>query len=143
MITDAGREEISKEELFYLNFDWFIGHVRSLALNAEECCLSQGDFNVAYELFYFLSEYTQLVDDPLTILMQYQKDEVSSFIQGVKRIPENARGWTTIKAESIENMRCSAWDDVRQHAEKLLEVLAPIEALRDDYYARELRRGQL
>jgi len=45
---------IPEDEVFRSKYEWFLGHVASLALEPEACCESQGNYNVAHELWHFI-----------------------------------------------------------------------------------------
>ena len=128
-------ESIDDEEAFYLEYDWFIGHVKSLAMNPEDCSNDQGNFNVAHELWYFLTRAEQMIQDPIKVLTKEQRFAVVELVRIVEAVPESARGWTTVAQMSIENMRHEAWNNARSQAKKVLQVLSPIAALRDKFFA--------
>ena len=102
MNRHSAKETPSEEVLFYSDFEWFIGHVKSLAMDAEACCADQGQFNVAHELFFFLSNPGRLIDDSHDILTAAQRVEIQSLVNLVAAIPEEARRWTTAASESLE-----------------------------------------
>ena len=111
-----------------------MGHVESLALEPEECCECQGHYNVAHELWYFIRS-EQLPTNPPGLLSAEQSEAVEHLCRGVAAIPEEARRWTTIGAESLENMRHTAWVPVRAEAERLLTLLAPVTKAREAFFA--------
>ncbi len=128
-------ESISAQEAFYAEYDWFIGHVKSLAMSPEACSEDQGNYNVAHELWYFISRADQMIHDPIKVMSEEQQAAVEVLIRTVEAIPEEARGWTTAAQESVENMRHGAWAAARVQAQKLLVTLTSIAKLRDRYYA--------
>ncbi|MBI3712053.1 MAG: hypothetical protein HY253_03700 [Burkholderiales bacterium] len=128
-------DSVNEEESFYLEYDWLIGHVRSLAMSPEDCSEDQGNFNVAHELWYFISQAEHMILDPIQIMTEEQRASVQTLIHIVEAIPEDARRWTTIGQESVENMRHEAWNNARVQAKKVLRDLAPISILREKFYA--------
>lgn len=136
MNRDSAKETPSEEELFYSDFEWFISHVKSLAMDARACCDDQSQFNVAHELFFFLSNPGRLIDDSHDILTAAQRTQIQSLVNLVAAIPEEARRWTTVASESLENMRHAAWDDAREQAKTAMDALAPISIKIQEYYAR-------
>lgn len=128
-------DSISNEEKFYMDFDWFIGHVKSLAMNPEECCEDQGNFNVAHELWYFIPRGKELVSNPIHVMTEQQIIAVQKLLSMVEVIPEEARRWTKITHESVENMRNEVWSNARAQANIVLLELAPIAILREKFYS--------
>ena len=126
---------ISAEELFYLEYDWFIGHVQSLAMSPEDCSEDQGNYNAAYELWYFIPRVEQMISDPLQVMTEEQRTTMQMLVHIVEAIPKDARRLTTIAQESVDNMRHEAWVNARVQANKVLRNLAPISILRDKFYA--------
>jgi hypothetical protein len=125
---------MSEEEAFYSSYGWFIGHVESLALEPEACCESQGHYNVAHELWYFIRS-EELPSNPPGLLSAEQREAVEHLCSSVAAIPEEARRWTTIRSESLENMRHTAWEPVRVEAQSLLALLAPVSKAREAFFA--------
>lgn len=123
-------------ELFFLNLDWFIGHIRSLAMTAEDCCEDHGNFNVAYELHYFLTDHNALLDDPLNLMTPEQKSLLGLLRRVMVGVPARARQSTTVAAESLANMRMPEWQEPRQQARQLLAAFEPILAARDNYWSK-------
>jgi hypothetical protein len=123
---------ITVEEAFYYSFDWFIRHVESLALEPQACCESQGHYNVAYELWYFIRS-EQLPVGPHDFLTKEQREAVESLCRGVAALPEEARRRTTVAQESLENMSHIAWRPLREEAQRLVVLLAPVAKARDDF----------
>lgn len=119
---------ISEDEVFRSQYGWFLGHVASLALEPEACCESQGNYNVAYELWYFIRN-DQLPRRATGMLSEVQWVAVDDLCRSVADVPEDARHWTTIAPESVENMRNDAWRICRSKARHLLEMLAPVTLL--------------
>ena len=136
MNSDAQQVDLPEEELFYSEFEWFIGHVTSLAMDAQSCCADQGHFNVAHELFYFLTAPGRLIDDPRAILTAAQKEQIQLLVNLVAAIPEEARCWATADSESLANMQHAAWNNAREQAKVVLDALAPISIKMDEYYSR-------
>jgi len=132
-MTDAD-VPITAEEAFYSSYGWFMGHVESLALEPEACCESQGHYNVAHELWYFIRS-EQLPTNPPRLLSPEQRENVESLCRSVAAIPEEARRWTTVAPESLENMRHEAWKPVRAQAQCLLALLAPVTRAREAFFA--------
>lgn len=128
-------DSISGEELFYLEYDWFIGHVRSLAMSPEDCSEDQGNYNVAHELWYFIPKVRLMISDPIQVMTEDQRKAIQARVQNVEAIPADARRWTTVAQESVENMRHIAWTDARVQANIVLRELAFISILRDKFYA--------
>ena len=121
---------LPEDEVFHSLYGWFLGHVASLALDPEACCESQGNYNVAHELWYFIRN-DQLPRNSGEILSAAQWAAVDDLCKSVAEVPENARRWTTFASESVENMRNDAWRPARVKAQYLLKVLAPITELLD------------
>ncbi|HCX82465.1 MAG: hypothetical protein A3E00_02775 [Curvibacter sp. RIFCSPHIGHO2_12_FULL_63_18] len=113
-------------ESFAADMDWFMGHVRSLSMKPEDCCTDQGNYLVAAELFYFLLEPTQLVDDPLSLLSQEQKSAVQRLRDGVRLVPPEARSGGTTAAASLTDMRHPSWVIPRKLANALLDAFLPL-----------------
>jgi hypothetical protein len=128
-------DSISEEESFYLEYDWFMGHVQSLAMSPEDCSEDQGNYNVAHELWYFIPQAKQMMLDPIQVMTEEQRAAVQTLVLIVEAIPEDARRWTTIAQESVENMRHETWKNARVQANKVLHDLAPISILREKFYA--------
>ncbi len=128
-------DSISAEELFYIDYDWFIGHVQSLAISPEDCSEDQGNHNVAHELWYFIPRSDQMILDPIHVMTEDQLSAVRTLVHMVEAIPKDARRWTMIAQESVENMRHEAWENARAQANKVLRDLAPISLLREKFYA--------
>lgn len=124
-------------ESFYSDFDWYVGHARSLAMSPDDCCADQGNYLVAGELFYFLLQPTQLVDDPLGQVTTGQKLAVERLRDSVRLVPKEARSGGPTAAGSLADMRQPSWELPRQLANELLTVLAPLAAARDAFYSME------
>lgn len=116
---------ISEDEVCRSRYEWFLGHVASLALEPEACCESQGNYNVAHELWYFIRD-GELPRNPSGMLSSAQWAAVDDLCRSVREVPDGARRWTTIASESVENMRNDAWKPARAKAQHLLEALTPI-----------------
>ena len=116
---------IPEDEVFRAQYEWFIGHVASFALEAEACSESQGNYNVAHELWHFIRN-GELPRNPSGMLSADQWAAVDDLCRSVEEVPEDARRWTTITSESVKNMRNAAWRSARAKAQHLLEVLAPV-----------------
>lgn len=125
---------MTAEEAFYSSYGWFVGHVESLALEPEACCESQGHYNVAHELWHFIRS-ERLHANPPGLLSAEQREDVESLCRSVAAIPEEARRWTTVAQESLENMRHEAWKPVRAEAQRLLALLAPVTRAREVFFA--------
>lgn len=128
-------EIIGVEEAFYLEFGWFMGHVKSLAMSAEACCDDQGSYNLAHEIWYFLTTSQLMLQDPIGVMNPEQRALARDLVGSVQALPEDARRWTTVAQESINNMNHEAWTDARCHAKKLLASMASISELRDKYFS--------
>jgi hypothetical protein len=115
-------------------YDWFIGHVQSLAMSPEDCCEDQGNYNVAHELWLFIPRGKILLNPPHGITEE-QRLAVQELIYMVEEIPEEARRWTVIAQESVENMRHKAWRNARIQANIVLRELAPIAISREKFYS--------
>lgn len=118
-------------ESFQSDLDWYLGHARSLAMGAEDCCADQGHYRVAGELFYFLLQPTQLVDDPLGLMTAQQKEAVAQLRASVRLVPLEARSGGPTANASLTDMRHPSWEQPRRLAQALLPVLAPLAAARD------------
>ena len=129
-------QELDALESFYIDFDWYVGHVRSLAMSPEDCCADQGGYLVAGELVYFLLEPTQLLDDPLGMVSSQQKFAVQKLRDSISLVPPDARSGGTAAAASLADMRHPSWELPRRLANELLAVLAPLEVARDAFYAK-------
>lgn len=112
---------VTDEEALQAQYAWFLGHVASLALEPTACCESQGSYNVAHELWYFIraDEFANKSE----VLAAAEWAAVEDLCRNVAAIPEGARRWTTIASESIENMSHPAWCPARSKAQHLLELL--------------------
>jgi hypothetical protein len=119
---------ISQDEVFRSQYGWFLGHVASLALEPDACCESQGKYNVAHELWYFIRN-DQLPRNVAGMLSEAQWTAVDDLCRSVAAVPKEARRWTTIASESVENMRNGAWRPCRAKAQDLLEILVPVTQL--------------
>lgn len=123
-------------ELFCVDFDWYVGHVRSLAMSPEKCCADQGNYLVSGELFYFLLQPTQLIDDPLGQVTKEQKSAVERLREIVRLVPIEARSGGPTASESLVDMQQPSWDSPRRLANELLIVLAPLAVARDAFYSQ-------
>jgi hypothetical protein len=135
MTNSSPEQPISLLESFYSDFDWYIGHVRSLAMSPEDCCADQGNYLVAGELFYFLLQPTQLIDDPLRRVTAEQKLAIEALRDSMRLVPLEARSGSPTAAASLADMRHPSWELPRRRANELLAVLAPLVAARDAFYA--------
>ncbi|WP_034695415.1 hypothetical protein [Acidovorax sp. NO-1] len=134
-MTASTSKEVTALDSFYSDFDWYVGHARSLAMSPEDCCADQGNFLVAGELFYFLLQPTQLVDDPLGLMTTTQKLAVEILRDSVELVPPEARSGGSTAAESLADMQHPSWTLPRRLAQELLTVLAPLAAARDVFYS--------
>ncbi len=114
---------LPEKELFQSTFDWFLGHVESLALDPISCYESQGNYNVAHELWYFIRK-DQLANVSSERLSTHQWAAVEDLCRSVANVPEFARRWTTLASESLENMENEAWVSGRAKARHLLTILS-------------------
>lgn len=130
-MTASTSKEVAALDSFYSDFDWYVGHARSLAMSPEDCCADQGNFLVAGELFYFLRQATQLVDDPLRLMTTRQKLAVEMLRASVELVPPEARSGGPTAAESLANMQHPSWKLPRRLAQELVTALAPLAAARD------------
>lgn len=137
MTNLSPEEPISSLESFYSDFDWYVGHARSLAMSPEDCCTDQGNYLVAAELFYFLLKPTQLIDDPLGKVTAEQKLAVERLRDSIRLVPLEARSGGPTAAASLADMRQPSWELPRRLANELLAVLAPLAIARDAFYAKE------
>ena len=135
-MTTSSPEESTTLESFYSDFDWYVGHVRSLAKSPEDCCADQENYLVAGELFYFLLSPTRLIDDPLGQVTAEQKLVVERLRDSIRLVPLKARSGGPTAAASLADMRQSSWDVPRRLANELLAVLAPLATARDAFHAR-------
>lgn len=101
---------------------WFIGHVRSLAMNAEECCMDQGGYLVASELFHFLQEPLPALDE--LAMSGGQRGALERLRACVAMVPPDARNGDTSAAASLADMSHPAWEAPRRAARALLLALA-------------------
>jgi len=127
-------EESTALESFYSDLDWYVGHVRSLAMSPEDCCTDQGNYLIAGELFYFLLKPTQLIDDPLRQVTTEQKLAVERLRDSIRLVPVEARSGGPTAAASLTDMRQPSWELPRRLANELLAVLAPLAKARDAFY---------
>jgi len=111
---------------FDTEVSWYIGHVRSLAMTAEECCADQGNYLVAGELFHFLLQPTSLLTDPSMPLSAEQKIAIEVLRQSVRSVPLEARSGGPNAAASLKDMQHPSWEVPRQSATNVLTVLAPL-----------------
>lgn len=118
-------------ESFHSDLDWYLGHVRSLAMGPEDCCIDQGNYLVAGELFYFLLQSTQLADDPLGLMTAQQKLAVERLRYSISQVPPQARRGAPTADASLADMRHPAWELPRRLAQELLLALAPLAPARD------------
>lgn len=125
-------------ESFQSDLDWYLDHARSLAMGPEDCCADQGNYLVAGELFYFLLQPTQLIDDPLGLMNFQQKLAVERLRHSVSLVPMEARSGAPTVTASLADMRHPAWEEPRRHAQELLLVLASLVPAR---YATEPSKG--
>lgn len=129
-MTTSLPEEPTALESFYMDFDWYVGHARSLAMSPEECCTDQGNYLVAAELFHFLLQPTQLIDDPLGLMTSEQKLAVERFRDSLRLVPQEARSGGPTAAASLADMRQPSWELPRRLANELLAVLEPLATAR-------------
>lgn len=142
-MTTSSRKESTSLESFYSDFDWYVGHVRSLAKSPEGCCTDQGNYLVAGELFYFLLNPTLLIDDPLEQVTAEQKLAVERLRDSIRLVPLKARSGGPTAAASLADMRQPSWEVPRRLANELLAVLASLAAARDAFYAKGKRHPSL
>ena len=142
-MTTFSPEESTTLESFYSDFDWYVGHARSLAMSPEDCCTDQENYLVAGELFYFLLMPTQLFDDPPGIVTREQKLAVERLQDSIRLVPLEARSGGPSAAASLADMRQPSWELPRRLANELLAVLDPLATARDAFYAKTMRIERL
>lgn len=131
--------ESSEAEAFFLEYHWFIQHMASLAMQAEACCDDQGNFNVAHELWYFItSARDEILADPLGLMTNDQKTSVVAVCEAVTAVPEAARAWATKGHESLANMKNIAWERPRSLAKLAIDSLASVTATKDAYFEEDV-----
>jgi hypothetical protein len=122
-------------ENFVLHFLLTLGE---LSMSPEEQCAAFGNYNVAWELRYFvLGDIEVLLRAPLERLDQTQQDALVAVVEALKALPETAinPGVDARTAEgSLLAMRHPAWEAVRLAAAAALNALADIAARNKRYF---------
>jgi hypothetical protein len=106
-------------------------------MKAEPCCNDQGNFNVAHELWYFITrDRDNILADPLGLMTNDQKTSVVAVCEAVTAVPETARGWATKSHESLANMKNVARERPRSLEKLAIRSLASVTEMKDAYFAK-------
>ena len=121
-------DEHAREDFFQACVS-FIRDVECLAESPEVASKMQGNYNVAHEFWCLIPRTDYFLRAPVKLLSDEQRSAVESLLFAISKVPPEARKWTTVSQESVENLRHSSWESTRKQAKQVCDLLRPVTAL--------------
>jgi hypothetical protein len=114
-------EAMDEEEKYQHIFFYFIRALRTLAMDAEPQCDSQGNFNVAQELQHEVLCGRYVIGKGK--LNEAEETAIAAVTSAIGTVPDSALKFAEGHASNVKNMRHPAWIPVRTAAATLLKLL--------------------
>jgi hypothetical protein len=109
------------EEKYHQIFSEFARALRTLAMDAEPQCESEGDFNVAQELKYEILSGRYIIGKGK--LNETEDTAVRALASAIDAVPGSALTFAEGHAANVRNMTHPAWTPIRAQAVLLLALL--------------------
>jgi hypothetical protein len=120
------------EEKYQQIFSEFAHALRSLAMDADPQCESEGNFNVAQELQYEILSGRYVIGKGK--LNETEETAIAALASAVAAVPESALTFAEGHAANVRNMMHPAWTPIRAQAVLLLALLDPRIAQNKAYF---------
>jgi hypothetical protein len=128
-------EPMMEAEAFEYAYKNFIALVEILALDSPaEQCKAQGNYNTAYELWYFVTGGKYMFDLPNQPLTPEQKQAILAFVAKMETVPKSVFGHGYLSAGNLAAMSDPWWLPVSTQAKKLLTLLGPATKKNREYF---------
>ena len=126
--------QISALEASHNAYGVFVFTLDVLARPAEEQCELMGDYNTAWELRDNALAGHYLIGSGL--FTDQQEAAVLEFLSVIDPVPVNDMPAGSGRAANLAAMQSSAWVRIRNLAERLLAILAPVTAVNRVYLSQ-------
>jgi hypothetical protein len=127
----SGPSQISELEASHNAYSGFAFTLSVLTRPAEEQCELMGDYNTAWELKDDSLAGRYLIGSGL--FTDQQEAAILEFLAVIEPVPVSDMPSGPGRAANLAAMRNSAWEPIRQIAERLVAVLAPVTAANREY----------
>ena len=122
------------EEKYHQIFFEFSRALRSLAMEADQQCETQGDFNVAQELKYEILSGRYVIGKGK--LDEVDETAIAALASAIAAVPDSALTFAEGHAANVRNMQHPAWTPIRARAVLLLDLLEPRIAQNKEYFEK-------
>ncbi|MEQ8035051.1 hypothetical protein [Xanthomonas sp. WHRI 6106] len=123
--------QISTLEASHNAYDVFVFALGALADSADKQCELMGDYNTVWELRDDALAGHYLIGSGL--LTGQQEAAILEFLAAIDPIPVNEMPFGSGRAANLAAMQNPAWEPIRDLAQQLLALLAPVTAANRAY----------
>ena len=129
-------EQLTEAEAFEYAYKNFIALVEILALDSPaEQCTAQGNYNTAFELWYFVTGGKHMFELPNHPLAAEQKEAILAFVAHMESAPKSVFSHGYLSEGNLAAMSDPWWKPVNMQAKELLALLEPATKKNRDYFA--------